>query len=146
MAAQLVDHQRAFQRDDSHVVAVLGLYHHDIAGLDDLARIVAENQFAGIFEADLVEVAVFVYGDAFQPVEVGQFAAAVVIVDFEGSIGLAFHIAASCAVITFGAGFFENHSQAVTWNMLARLQKVSFGLTLLSTAESTPSRALKAFS
>ena len=67
---------RAAQGDDAHIVSCCGFYHYQISGLQQLVRRVLIETLSGILETYFVYVVELRVGDALQPVEVGQLAAA----------------------------------------------------------------------
>ena len=58
-----------------------GFHHHQVSGLDALARSVYVDAFAGVLEADLVVVTELLLRDALEHVVYLQFATALAVAD-----------------------------------------------------------------
>ena len=67
-ALYLLDHHRAFERDDSEVVAALGFNDDQIAHPNALPRLISVDSLAGVLETDLKEVGIFALLNASEPV------------------------------------------------------------------------------
>ncbi len=94
----LAQHHGAAEGHYAQVVAVGRLHNHQVARLELLPGIVAENHLAGVLEADFVVFPVFFGVQIVQIVKVGELAAARFVVDLQQSGVVALHPASAGAV------------------------------------------------